>query len=522
MYPVPDGDAVFFLPAIRSYAVNGVIEHQANPLSYVTDPKGFGRYLFYPPMFMVIVGGVVRSLGLTSYPGILMVLATMRVASVAIFAIAIQRLARRRYGAAIPPMVTVVAVLLVMSNGLFLLASNGRPEVLTLLLANAATLVAVAAPAWKDVALPLIAGLMFSFSIASGVIGFAMYAVYLCFAQRSCTRRFLLATVAGVLMVALFVAGYSVAGIDMGDGIAGIGLHSKIQLTRTSTQSLEEFCRFWTSWFLFFAIACINVARKLSRRVVEMPEGCSRIQFVAAVLLLAATILFFGRCAPSHYNIYAFLPIYQALAFAGFLACDALADPAIGRGGRTTDGAWAWPHQRIVRGPFLATLVVAASLACGHTAMQLLPFPYYLLSGCDYRSMKEVFDGVLAEHPETLFLYTGGLQLLDDSLAGSMLSDGLAGSGSLSPFDEHGRFTSPRARHEGREKERSIVFIQERATYQVPPRLPPHLHKIVIDATDEGPAPLPIRGLRILRSRQGYGFTAFEQEPEEAIQAARP
>jgi hypothetical protein len=506
MYPVPDGDAIFFVPAIRSYAVTGVVENKALDMSYATDPRGLGRYLFYPPMFMVIVGGVARCLGMTGYPGILMVLATMRVASVAMFAIAVHRLARRRYGDAVPPMVAVVALLLVASNGLFLLASNGRPEVLTILLASIAILVAVAESTWKEAILPLLVGMTFSFSIASGVIAFAIYAVYLCFAEQSCTRRFLLATVAGVLMIVLFLAGYPVAGIDGGDGIAGIGLHSKIEMARRDT-SIEMLFSYWKSWFLFFAVACIVVARRLFRRVAELPGSCSWIQSVAAVLLFVATILFFGvRVAPAHYNVYAFVPIYQTLAFAGFVACDSRAGSAAGRGRGATYHGWPWLHPRNVRGAFLGLLVLAACLACRDTAIRLLTFPYYLSSGCDYRSMKEVFAQVLAKNPGTYF-YSGGLQMLDDDLAGSVFR-----------IDEHGRCTSLRAEHDGQEKQRSLVFVEERNGYPVPP----HLRTIVSDATDKGLPPPPIRGLRILRSRQGYSFMAFEQESDDSIRAARP
>jgi hypothetical protein len=228
------------------------------------------------------------------------------------------------------------------------------------------------------------------------------------------------------------------------------------------------------------------------------------------VLLFVASTLFFGvRCVPSHYNIYAFLPIYQTLTFTGFLACDSQA-ALTERGGSATRGNWARPHKRIARIAFLAMIVMAAWLACRNTAMQLLPFPYYLTSGCDYRSMKDVFAQVLAENPGTYY-YTGGLQMLDDSLAGSVLQ-----------IDDHGRCTSPRARQEGQDKQRSIVFIQERKTYQAPESLPLQLSKVVVDATDKGPPPLPIRGLRILRVREGYGFTAYEQEPDGSINAARP
>lgn len=501
MYPVPDGDAMFFVPAIRSYAVEGRVENKALDMSFVTDPEGRGRYLFYPPVFMVTVGGVARCLGVTGYPGILLLLATVRVASVAVFTVVIHGLVRRRYLATIPAQVIVVAVAMVVGNGLFLLASNGRPELLTLLLASIAIPISLSPSLCKDIFLPVLVACTFSFSIANGIIAFAIYALYLCIAQESCVRRVLQLTAAGTLMGVLFLGGYLLAGIEPRDGLAGIMLHSKIQLVRTDT-SIGLLVTYWKSWFLFCAVACVVFGVWLRRRLASPSSTCTRVQAAGAVLLFAATVLFFGvRAAPAHYNVYAFLPIYQAVAFAGFLALSPRTDP-VGGG----DPQVMCRGSAALRNACMGVLVLAACMACANTALRLLTFPYYLVSGCDYRSMKPVFARVLEEHPGTFF-YSGDLQMLDDAMAGSIFR-----------VDAQGRCTSLRAEHEGRATGRSIVFVQERNGYPVPPLL----RRVVLDATDKGPAPSPTRVLRVLRLRQGYSFTAYEQEPLEPLVVDHP
>ena len=295
--------------------------------------------------------------------------------------------------------------------------------------------------------------------------------------------------------IASVPAAHAVAGIDVQSGLAGIRLPSRIQLARTDT-SIGLLVAYWQSWFLFFVAAAVVVAIQLPRRLAQRKGWCLRLQVGGAIGLFAAAILFFGvRAAPAHYNVYGFLPIYQALAFAGFMAFMSRASSP-GAAGR--ESGFLHRHAHLARGFCLALMCGAALLTCRGTFLGLLAFPYYLASGCDYRSMKPVFARVIAEHPGPIF-YSGGLLTLDDEMRGSIYH-----------LDSAERCMSLRAMSEGWSEDRAIVLVEERNGFPIPP----HLVDVVLDAKDRGPPPSSMLGLRILRARRGYSFVAFEQDAQ--------
>ena len=127
MYPVPDGDSIFFLPAIKAYSSTGIVDNKLVDLSFDTDPSGLGRFLFYTPGFPLALGSAMALFGLTSYKGALLFLSFVRVASVFLFAKALVIVLEKR-DLQDNLFYVLPASALVFSSGLFLFPSNGRPE----------------------------------------------------------------------------------------------------------------------------------------------------------------------------------------------------------------------------------------------------------------------------------------------------------------------------------------------------------------------------------------------------------
>ena len=51
MYPVPDGDAIYFIPAIKAYASTGVVDNKLVNLSFDSAPMGLADSYFIRPAF---------------------------------------------------------------------------------------------------------------------------------------------------------------------------------------------------------------------------------------------------------------------------------------------------------------------------------------------------------------------------------------------------------------------------------------------------------------------------------------
>ena len=67
MYPVPDGDAIGPIPAIKAYAMSGILENKLLLIESTIDPSGMGRYLAYPPGMPLFFGSLMSIYSEKSY-----------------------------------------------------------------------------------------------------------------------------------------------------------------------------------------------------------------------------------------------------------------------------------------------------------------------------------------------------------------------------------------------------------------------------------------------------------------------
>jgi hypothetical protein len=223
MYPVPDGDSIGFVPAVKSYAETGLLQNPLYLRPHTIDPQGLGRFLSYTPGMTIYVGGLMRLFGQVSYESAFLVLALFRCASIFLFARIVILSLERRAGV-IGFWRIIVSVLLVISNALFLFHSNGRPEILTLFLVSVALLVALSVrPKIKrHILIQVCIGLLFPVSLANALIGLAMYCVYLVFDYRSTRSRLACLCTAILVSFIIFVSSYAVVSVPLGDALDGL------------------------------------------------------------------------------------------------------------------------------------------------------------------------------------------------------------------------------------------------------------------------------------------------------------
>lgn len=486
LYPVPDGDAIYFLPAIQSFAATGKLANPLVELSVQTDPSGAGRFLFYTPGFPLLFGSLLSWLGADSYRDALTLLACARAASVLLFTQAIvvwiqshRPLQTRWHG--------VLAGALVLSNGLFLFASNGRPEILSMLILSIALLavVAVRSGIARQLILCTCIALLFPISIANGLIGFSFYLFYQVLTLRSAGQRLALLALTVLLASVLTAGAYAAAGLPLADGIHGLALHSRLQLSRANA-GLMAFVPFWRTWILFGLLALLSLGMQIRLFLRDRCRGAiDRLWLLLALTGLTCCIAVFGlRVAPIHYNFYAFLPLYQALA----LQLCAASRPAGCRpaGGRRARRLAEW------------TLVAAIALALIEPAQAIILYPYFLSSKPSYQEARAAVarlnDG--ACH----LIYTDGLFTLDPSRSGSQFR--------LNPASRGGVFSARIA--SGNQAPRCIVaLVQEVNGKNQPPRGWPQ----IADVSDRSAATEQLRALHLLRSPKGYSFRAYRLEP---------
>ena len=480
MYPAPDGDSIFFLPAIKAYASSGIVENKLVDLSFETDPKRLGRFLFYTPGFPVALGSAMAIFHLTSYKGALFLLSVIQTASIFFFAkTLIITLEKRSLQTSLPCI--LMASALVFSSGLYLFPTNGRPEILSMLIVSASLLasVSIGSRIIRNIVISIGIGLLFPVSIANGFIACSFYLFYLLAdARRPATRIAFLALslISGACLIFL---SYSAGGLPFADGLRGLSLHSKMQLGRTDT-GLGLILSYWKSWVVFAMLALAYLISSFLNKSSPRVKSYSSLDWLwlaFSFAILAFSIYFFGlRAAPIHYNLYAFLPLYQFLAF------QLIADSHACRSGFFQYFLW-------------MLLAIGFSLSISEPLRAAALFPYYLFSGSTYSEAKNTFSGI--DIGDCALMYTGGLTVLDDPQIGSQLK-----------VDESSRAVlSKRIEASGEKYKCVVAAIQEANSNSI---APVNMEKIA-DYGDISPWTAKLKALRLLNSPKGYSFKVYRQ-----------
>lgn len=481
MYPVPDGDAIGPVPAIKAFATTGILKNNLFLIPSTIDPSGQGRYLAYPPGVPWFFGALLSLFRQTSYQSTLIVLALARCSSVIIFTRVIIE-AVREQKCRIDLGKLLLTLVLIASNAFFLFASNGRSEILSILIATISLWAAciIKPITLRHLVLQMSVALLFPVSIANGLIGASIYFVYLFFDIRRTRTRFLLFATTSLASIAVFVSSYMLVNVSVQDGLAGILLHANNAVVGyTMKISILQSFGYYRSWIVFGIIALVQLGINLSKAWRNKLESwMDRLLLIATCSVLIILSYFFGgRFASQHYNLYAFLPIYQ------FMAYKLAMEPSTNSPN----------YQRLIWRPLL---LVAASLSLLQPVQAIVLFPYYLASGSTYSEMLNKFDKVDAKNCH--IVYTVGIAMLDDKQRGSQYQ-----------LDSLSRIMPTERMKIDKHKDSCVVaFVQEVNSNSKPPQG----MKLIADFADKSVYTRMLRSLKILNSPKGYSFKAYAGE----------
>jgi hypothetical protein len=482
LYPVSDGDAPYFMPAAHWYARNGRLVNKLVEFTYATDPIGEARFLFYPPAFSLLVGKLASLVGEESYRGVFLWVAILRAAGVFLFAgiiykILVFNIRSKRYW-----LLVLAGLMLIASQALYLLPANGRGETLAMTLVCAGVALEFSQLPLRRWIMSVIVALIFSISIANGAIALGAYALYLAFIERSYQAKVVWIIMTVLLALACFYLSYVLAGIDFREGMEGLRLNIKLQLRRTDT-SLPLLLSFWKSWLIFAVMAAYQaIAYFLRSPSLKQVSAWNGSYLALALFFLVACVYVFARTAPSHYSLYAFLPLLQVLSFC-FLAENL-------------------PRNSSKSIAAIAVMSLALMLSLAMPLQAMIAYPYYMQSGRSYSDAMRKLSEIKSAWKCSL-LYSNGLYVLDPKLEGSIYS-----------IDSGGFATSTRARREDALKGKSscrLILVQEvNSDSDTPTKA-----RQVMDFSDQSAQLGILRRLRLLNSPKGYSFRAYVQPSSE-------
>jgi hypothetical protein len=478
MYPVPDGDSIGFVPAIKSYATTGLLQNKLYIRPHTIDPSGLGRFLSYTPGMTVYIGLLMRLFGREDYQSAYVLLSLVRCASVIIFSklIIISLEPRTSSNGFIR---LFIAAALVISNAFFLFASNGRPEILSIFFVSSALLAAFSIKSQinKHILIQICIGLLFPVSIANALISMCIYAIYIVIDIKITRLRFACLLLAIFLSIIFLVSSYAVVGVSLGDGLNGLAISAKAalldyKLNLGFVQSLS----YYKSWMVFAILAVVQFFRlSFAFWRENSTTQIDRALLIASVSVLTISAYYFGgRYASNHYTLYAFLPLYQLLAFQLFINSRGHA-------------------RRLISDLFALAIIVAAVLSLLQPLQAALLFPYYLVSGSTYNEMKRGFERIDLQNCSPV--YTIAVAWLDDKQSGS----------EYMPSQLGGVVETTRMKTENDNRSCVIAFVQEvNNNSQAPIGM-----QLISDLTDHSPYTSLLRSLRLLNSPKGYSFRAY-------------
>jgi hypothetical protein len=479
MYPVPDGDAIAFIPTIKTYAMSGILENKLIDVSFRWDPRGLGRFLFHTPGTPLFFGSLLSLFREKSYQNVLFLLSLARCASVFLFTksvlLALQRIGRPAgiHRFAIPS-------ILIVSNAFFLFASNGRPEILSMLLINIALVstLSVKPTFQKHLIIQICLGLLFPVSIVNGLVGVIFYALYLAFSIPSLHKKALYLLL-GLICSALFLlASYSLARVNLEETFLAFQMHANSKLANGNLD-FRVIINYLSTWGLFGILSILFLAKRSSEFLGdEAKYSAEKLWLLISLFVLIPAVWYFGLLNPStHYQLYAFISIYQILSLQ-------LVVQAAGHA------------HKLLCALNISVIYVAAVLSLLQPVQTILLFPFYLSSGSSYALMKQRFEDL--KPANCSIVYTAAVALLDESQSGSEYS--LNDTGSINKSERIKKY----------EKNSSCVvaFVQEVNSNS---RFPSDAD-LIADFSDQSPFTRFLRSIRLLRSPKGYSFKVYRSD----------
>ena len=481
MYPVPDGDAIGPVPAIKAYAMSGILQNKLFLVTSTIDPSGLGRYLAYPPGVPLFFGSLMSFYGGKSYQDVLVLLSLVRSASAFVFAKLLIITIRRR-PQPLKIWDTVLALSLVASNAFFLFASNGRSEILSIFITTFSlwAAISISEKFRRHIVIQICVALLFPVSIANGLIGACLYCIYSVFDVRNMRKRIFSFFLLTFISVIIFTLSYVLVGVPLRDGVEGIMLHARSAVAGYSLDiSIAKALSYYKTWLIFGCLASVQFMLNLTSFFREKSNSLNdKLILALPCVVLSFFIYYFGgRFASQHYNLYAFLPIYQYFSFQ--LASN---------------------HSRKIQKcktvflKFLLWLAIIISLL--QPVQIILLFPYYLLSGSSYAVMKDRFEKIDTQNCHTV--YSTGIAMLDEKQSGSQYQ----------PDNVAGIVPTERMKIDISKNSCVIAFVQEVNGNSPPPRG----MQLIADYGDRSSYTRILRSIRLLNNPKGYSFRAYKSE----------
>ncbi|GEM_PF-7088194 len=175
-YPVPAGDSSFFIVPAVQFAHNGVLKSPLYPsdlmIDKIIDPTGARRFLFYPPLFPLLVSALMPQ---ATPVGAFVAIAIINITVIWLSALLFFRVATRRGDLNWPKVFVIILALIALASSL---AENGRPEVLARLWVVLLALVPFYISKKYDwIFYGILLGLMFATHPAAGIISMVVLGI---------------------------------------------------------------------------------------------------------------------------------------------------------------------------------------------------------------------------------------------------------------------------------------------------------------------------------------------------------
>lgn len=469
-YPVPAGDSQAFLPPALLLEAGEGLRNPVSGLTRQIDPAGGDRYLQYPPLFQLVLTGLMTE---PSPRAAFLALAVLGALDLLLAFLLFQRAvapAARRHPWAAPLAVTAATAA---TATLLLGQQTGRPEGLATLwvLLGAHAFLSRGPSAWPLHGLLL--GLLGATHPAGGFLaGLLLAAATLASRPRLGDALRWLAGAAALALV-LFALLLHLGPWGLAETLAGIVRHADLALAgRDSTESLRTY---WitNAGATFFALPYLLLLASLTALLVRRRREVHPLLLPAALLLGGAAWTLSLRAPELAYNLQLFAP----LVFAGNLRA-------------AFDGA---PRRRLLQG---AATGVHALAAAGY-ARSLVLFFFFLSAGVPLDEARRDFARI-ARSAQPPVAVTSSLWVLSEDYADLRALP----------------FGTPAERIPG-----SLFVVQQSYSGLREPPAVPGFH-----LTEERFVRRSCRlfGIEIARTVPGYGFAVYARGGRSGEEPAQP
>lgn len=331
LFPVPDGDAVAYLPPMVAWAREEGLVNRAWDKAVAFDPAHEGRFVYHGFLYVMLAGSLAPS---GDYRGVVAVLALVTALTLA--ASFVLLMCTSRLGPTVgqdPALVLVPLALLGLSSSFVGLLY--RPETLaTAILVVAATLFATLPLRWHPVVAAVALGLLAATYPVGAVLAAGLFAVYTCARLRPLAALGALGLAAGGSMLVFAAAFALVYPFPFRDFLAGVANHAAVAIVPGGSTATQ-----WQYWVVSARNAMygpLYVAAVLGglaiawrdRHVLAWPGGTA----LAIVATLGLVYYFALRVPTRNYTILIFAPfVYAGLFYAHRRAAAGVASATVRR-----------------------------------------------------------------------------------------------------------------------------------------------------------------------------------------------